>query len=200
MDAKEAVGVGGRIDDADEAASNKKWGCKCLDLDGKRGTFCKAAVRCIKLAHRGMSRFPSACGLYEWAVNADHAHPLWNKLDCTFHPMSFKCVRDYAAERKCGTLYDLLLAFDSEEFRDFCKARKDRTDKRALDAIDCYAQVYGWFRIGDDNQYGYRKGVPAEQNIRVAKTISAVANARAREESAKRAAKKSKPKEGDDAQ
>ena len=188
------------LDDAAEAASNKKWGCKCLDLDGKRGTFCKAAVRCIHLAHRGVSRFPSACGHYEWLENADHAHPLWDNLDMPSHPMSFKCVRDYAAERKCETLYDLLMAFDSLEFCDFCKAREDRMPKRALDVIDMYAQVYGWFRIGDDNQYGYRKGVPAEQNIRVAKTVSAVANARAREESAKKAAKKSKPKEGDDAQ
>ena len=95
---------------------------------------------------------------------------------------------------------DLLMAFDSEEFRDFCKARKDRTVRKALDAIDMYAQVYGWFRIGDDKQWGYRKGAPFEQNIRVAKTVAAVANAKAREEAAKRAAKKSKPKEGDDAQ
>lgn len=177
---------------AAENAKIKKWGCRCLDLDGKHGEFCQAAVRKIYLTHRGKCRFPHACEHYEWLTNADHAHALWDKIGEIYHPMSFKSVRDYAAERKFETLYDLLLAFDSKEFGDFCKARKYTTVKRALDIIDKYAQVYGWFRIGDDKQWRYRKGAPFEQNIRVAKTVAAVANAEARKKAKKQEEKDTK--------
>lgn len=173
------------LKDTTEKRDAEKWGCPKMDLDGKSGKFCHDAVRRIWLKEDTDSIFACACCRYEWLVNADHAHPLWNKCEETGHPMSFKSVREYAAERKCETLYDLLLAFDADEFRDFCKARGYKnTARRAISAIELYAQAYGWFWMG--KHQAFRKGTPFEQNIRVAKTVSAVANAKAR---AKEAAK-----------
>lgn len=180
------------IKDAEQKAKAKKWGCVCLDLDGGGGVFCQNAVRRVRLVpDHGIPE--SACGHYECNIIADHAYSLWDKGKVPGSLMGFKGIREYAKERGCGTLYDLLLAFDAVAFRDCCKKHHARKVNLAIKVIEMYAQVYGWFWLGGEEgcRRVFRKALPAEQNIRVLKTVAALANREA-------LAKEAKAKEGGD--
>lgn len=175
------------------APETEKWGCPKFDLDGEEGRFCKEAVRCIDI--RGETTFDymadGACCRYEPVPSAAHASSLWDKVHEWKHPMSFKCVRDYAKEHDCQTLHDLLMAFDANEFRTFCRERHDRTVNSAMRLIEEYAEVFGWFWIGDHEAFA--EGTREMQIVRARKAVAAVANAKAKKEEEK-AKSRRKPK------
>lgn len=176
--------------DDDDKAKAKKWGCTAIDIDGKRGNFCRCAVRQISVRDSlGTDYiFEGACAHYEPIPHAAHASALWSHVDESLHPMGFKCVREYAKELDCQTLYDLLFKLDIDEFREFCRKHKFKNVNRVMWMIEDYAEVFGWFSIG--GHQAYLEGTIDMQTIRVRKAVAALANAKAREMQSKKEGEK----------
>lgn len=173
------------LDDEDKAKA-EKWGCTAIDMDGKSGNFCPCAVRRISVRDSPLTGyiFEGACSHYEPIPHAAHASALWAHINETMHPMEFKNVREYAKELDCQTLYDLLMRLDADEFREFCRKHKFRNANSALRMIEDYAEVFGWFSIGD--HCAFCEGTVDMQTVRVRKAVAALANVKARETQAKK--------------
>lgn len=160
--------------------SVEKWGCPKLDPDGRHGEFCPHAVRRIIL-HRENYPDGTGCDRYEWAINSDHAYGLWANTVASDSPMRFKAMREFARAENCETLYDLFYVYTDSGFKEFCREHKYSVPRDMIATLNQYAEIYGWLRVKDH----YRKCLPYEQNIRVAKALAIQANTAQRKGDAK---------------